>query len=129
MTPFLRKLRWLARRRQREAELQEELQFHLDEDTDERAADGLPMDEARRAARRQLGNLAIVREDTRAAWTWTLLEQLAQDLRCGLRVLLANKTFSALAILSRALGIGANTAIFSFMDGLEHAQAAAQVLR
>jgi macrolide transport system ATP-binding/permease protein len=118
MPPFLRKLSWLMRRRQKEAELQEELQFHLDEDTDERAAADVPMDEARRAARRQLGNLAIVREDTRAAWTWTLLEQLAQDLRYGLRVLLANKTFSALAILSLALGIGANTAIFSFMDGL-----------
>src|SRR5580765_5014943 len=116
MTPFLRKLSWLARRRQKEAELQEELQFHLDEDTEERADEGVSMDDARRAARRQLGSLAIVREDTRAAWTWTLLEQLAQDLRYGVRVLAANKTFSALAILSLALGIGANTAIFSFMD-------------
>ena len=118
MTPFFRKLSWLARRRQKEAELQEELQFHLDEDTEERTDEGVAMDEARRAARRQLGSLAIVREDTRAAWTWTLLEQLAQDLRYGLRVLAANKTFSALAILSLALGIGANTAIFSFMDGM-----------
>src|SRR5580765_340183 len=118
MTPFLRKLSWLARRRQKEAELQEELQFHLDEDTEERTDEGVVTDEARRAARRQLGSLAIVREDTRAAWTWTFLEQLAQDLRYGLRVLAANKTFSALAILSLALGIGANTAIFSFMDGM-----------
>src|SRR6266853_1813622 len=118
MTSFLRKLSWLARRRQKDAELQEELQFHLDEDTDERTDDGVPTDEARRAARRRLGSLAIVREDTRAAWTWTLLEQLAQDLRYGLRMLAANKTFSALAILSLALGIGANTAIFSFMDGM-----------
>jgi macrolide transport system ATP-binding/permease protein len=118
MTPFLRKLTWLARRRQKEAELQEELQFHLDEDADERADEGVPVDEARRAARRQLGSLALVGEDTRAAWTWAFLEQLAQDLRYGLRVLAANKTFSALAILSLALGIGANTAIFSFMDGL-----------
>src|SRR6185369_13094415 len=118
MTPFLRKLTWLARRRQKEAELQEELQFHLDEDTDERKDEGVQIEEARRAARRQLGSLAVVREDTRAAWTWTLVEQLAQDLRYGVRMLLANKTFSALAILSLALGIGANTAIFSFMDGM-----------
>jgi len=118
MTPFLRKLSWLARRRRKEAELQEELQFHLDEDADERTDEGVPMEEARRAARKQLGSLAIVREDTRAAWTWTLLEQLAQDVRYGVRVLLANKIFSALAILSLALGIGANTAIFSFMDGM-----------
>src|SRR5436190_6232378 len=91
MTSFLRKLSWLARRRQKDAELQEELQFHLDEDTDDRTDDGVPTDEARRAARRRLGSLAIVGEDTRAAWTWTLLEQLAQDLRYGLRMLAANK--------------------------------------
>ena len=118
MKSLLRKLNWLARRRQKEAELQEELQFHLDEEIDERIAAGLPIDEARRAARRDLGSLSIVREDTRAAWTWTLLEQLAQDLRYGLRMLVANKTFSAMAILSLALGIGANTAIFSFMDAM-----------
>jgi macrolide transport system ATP-binding/permease protein len=78
----------------------------------------LPIGEARRAARRDLGSLSIVREDTRAAWTWTLLEQLAQDLRYGARMLAANKTFSVMAILSLALGIGANTAIFSFMDAM-----------
>jgi len=76
------------------------------------------MDEARRAARKDLGNLAIVREDTRAAWTWRLLEQLVQDLRYGARTLAANKAFSTLAILSLALGIGANAAIFSFMDAI-----------
>jgi macrolide transport system ATP-binding/permease protein len=118
MTSFLRKLNWLARRRRKDAELEEELQFHLDEEADERMADGIQVDEARRAARHDLGNLMIVREDTRAAWTWTFVEQLAQDLRYGVRMLVANKTFSALAILSLALGIGANTAIFSFMDAM-----------
>src|SRR5437660_4999841 len=118
MTPLVRKLFWLARREQKEAELEEELQFHLDEETDERSGDGVPIDEARRAARRDLGNLTLVREGTRAAWTWELLEQLAQDLRYGVRMLAANKTFSAMPIMSLALGIGANTAIFSFMDAL-----------
>jgi len=118
MRPFLRKLNWLMRRDRKEDELAEELQFHLDEETDERAAGGLPMDEARRVARRDFGNLAIVCEDTRAAWTWTLLEQLVQDVRYGVRMLGANKLFSALAILSLSLGIGANTAIFSFMDAI-----------
>ena len=118
MTSFLRKVSWLFRRNQKDAELQEELQFHLDEETDERSADGLPIDEARRAARLDLGNVAIVREDTRAAWTSTLLGQLIQDLRYGVRMLAANKVFSVLAILSLALGIGANTAIFSFMDAM-----------
>jgi predicted permease len=118
MTSFLRKVSWLFRRNQKEADLQEELQFHLDEETDDRSADGLPIDEARRAARMDLGNLAIVREDTRAAWSWMLVEQLVQDLRYGVRMLAGNKVFSALAILSLALGIGANTAIFSFMDAM-----------
>jgi len=115
---FLRKLLWLLRRRQKDAELQEELRFHLDEDAADRVADGLPPDEAQHAARRALGSLTLVQEDTRAAWGWTLVEQLAQDVRYGVRMLGANKTFSALAILSLALGIGANTAIFSFMDAL-----------
>ena len=74
MKSVLRKLLWLTLRRRKDAELQEELQFHLDEEADERAADGLTMDEARRAARLDLGNLTIVREDTRAAWTWRFLE-------------------------------------------------------
>jgi predicted permease len=118
MTSFLRKLMWLLRRDRKEADLQEELQFHLDEETEDRRIDGVSIDEARRAARLDLGNLAIVREDTRAAWGWTLLEQLGQDLRYGVRMLAANKVFSVLAILSLALGIGANTAIFSFMDAM-----------
>lgn len=118
MTPFLRKLSWLARRRRKEVELEEELRFHLDEETDNQTAAGLPIDEARFAARRDLGSLSIVREDTRAAWTWTFVEQLAQDIRYGVRTLAANKTFSAIAVLSLALGIGANTAIYSFLDAL-----------
>src|SRR5437016_14643693 len=113
MSTFWRKLTWLMRRRSREAELQDELQFHLEEEAGERQAQGLAGEEARRAARRELGNVALVQEDTRATWTWTFWEQLVQDLRYGLRTIGAYKTFSAMAILSLALGIGANTAIFS----------------
>src|SRR5882672_9958970 len=118
MTSFFRKLRWLMRRPGKEAELHEELQFHLEEEAGERQAQGLAGEEARLAARRELGSLALVQEDTRAAWTWTFWEQLVQDIRYGLRTIAANKTFSAMAILSLALGIGANTAIFSFMDSI-----------
>lgn len=118
MSTFFRKLKWLNRRPAKEAELQEELQFHLEEEAGGLEARGLASGEANRAARRELGNLALVQEDTRAAWTWTWCEQLAQDLRYALRTMAANKTFSALAILSLALGIGANTAIFSFMDAI-----------
>jgi len=118
MTSFVRKLSWLMRRPRKEAELEEELQFHLEEDAGERQAQGLASEEAVPAARRELGNVALVQEDTRAAWTWTFWEQLVQDIRYGLRTIAANKTFSVMAILSLALGIGANTAIFSFMDSI-----------
>jgi macrolide transport system ATP-binding/permease protein len=118
MRSLIRKLSWLSRPSRKEAELQEELQFHLEEEAEERKAAGLSQHEARYAARRDLGNVALVAEDTRAAWTWAPLEHLLQDTRYGFRTMAANRTFSALAILSLALGIGANTAIFSFMDSL-----------
>jgi predicted permease len=118
MSSFFRKLTWLTRRRKKEAELSEELQFHLEEEAEERRLGGVPVEEAQRAARRDLGNIALLQEDTRATWSWTFLEQLAQDLRYAFRTMAANKAFSALAILSLALGIGANTAIYSFMDSI-----------
>jgi hypothetical protein len=102
----------------KDAELREELRFHLEEEAGEREAQGLAGEEAMRAARRELGNVTLVREDTRAVWTWTFRERLAQDIRYGLRTIAGNKAFSAMAILSLALGIGANTAIFSFMDSI-----------
>ena len=81
MNSWLRKLGWLIRRRTRERELQAELQFHLDEEAEERRQEGLPEADARLAARRDLGNIAIVQENTREVWGWILLEQLSQDLR------------------------------------------------
>jgi len=96
MTSFFRKFRWLLRRPDKEAELQEELQFHLEEEAGERQAEGLAAEEARRAARRELGNVVLVQEDTRAVWTWTFGEQLVQDIRYGLRTIAGNKTFSAM---------------------------------
>jgi predicted permease len=118
MTSLFRKFTWWLQRRRKEDELRAELKFHLAEEAGERQADGLSEDEARWAARRDLGNVTLLREDTRTLWSWILLEQLAQDIRYGLRTMAANKTFSAMAILSLALGIGANTAIFSFMDSI-----------
>src|SRR5687767_16033643 len=118
MTSFFRKLTWWVRRRRKDDELREELQFHLDEEADERRGDGLADDQARWAARRDLGNVTMVREDARSVWIWTLGEQLAQDTRYALRTMRRNRTFTALAALSLALGIGANTAIYSFMDSI-----------
>lgn len=118
MSPFFQRLRSLLHRRRKEEDLRAELQFHLDEEAEERQAEGLPGEEARCAALRDIGNITLVQEEARAAWTWTYLEQLAQDCRYGFRTIAANKTFSLLAILSLALGIGANAAIYSFMDSL-----------
>ena len=118
MNAFFRKLRWLAERRNKETELREELQFHLEEEAERRQAEGQAGEEARRAARRELGNLTLVEENTRAMWGWTVLEQLGQDLRFAFRTMAANRLFTLLAIASLALGIGDNTAIYSFMDAI-----------
>ena len=118
MTSVFRKVQWWLQRRRREAQLQEELEFHLAEEIDERRAGGLPPEEATWAARRDLGNATLVREDARRVWSWVLLEQLAQDARYGLRGMFRSPMFTALAALPLALGIGANTAIFSFMDSI-----------
>jgi macrolide transport system ATP-binding/permease protein len=118
MTSFFRKLGWLARRRRKEDELREELQFHLEEEFEEGQAAGLPAERARWAARRDLGNLALLQEETRAAWGWTILEQLAQDVRYAFRTMASSRAFTLLAVMSLALGIGANTAIYSFMDAI-----------
>src|SRR5437899_11927916 len=118
MKSFIRRLMWLVNRRRREAELHEELQFHLEEEAEERRHEGIAPEQARWAAHRDLGNVTLLHENVRAVWIWTFWEQLIQDVHYALRMMLANKTFSALAVLSLALGIGANTAIFSFMDSL-----------
>ena len=115
---FFRKLKWLAQRRRKEDELSEELQFHLEEEAERHRAEGASAEEALRAARRELGNAGLVREDTRSAWGWTMVEQLGQDLRYASRTMAGNRVFTALAVLSLALGIGANTAIYSFMDAI-----------
>jgi len=118
MNAFFRKLGWLVQRRSKEKQLAAELQFHLDEEIEERQAAGMSEQEAHGAARRELGNLTLVQENTRATWSWSLLEQLVQDLRYGVRTMLCNPAFTVLASLSLALGIGANTAIYSLMDAL-----------
>lgn len=75
-------------------------------------------DQAKRAARRDLGNVTLLQESTRSTWTWIFLEQLVQDLRYALRAMINNRAFTGLVVLSLALGIGANTTIFSFMDSI-----------
>jgi putative ABC transport system permease protein len=118
MNSIFRKLQWLTRRSDKEAELREELQFHLEEEAEQRRGDGLTEDAARSAARRELGNLPLVEENTRAAWGWARLEHLARDAGYGLRQVRRNPLFSGLAIATLALGIGGITAMFSAFDAV-----------
>ncbi len=101
-----------------ESELDDEIRFHLEEEADERAAAGLSGAEARAAARKDFGNVGLIRETTREVWYWVSLERLIQDLRYGYRGLKGTPLVAIVAILSLGLGIGANTAIFSVLDTL-----------
>jgi predicted permease len=98
--------------------LREEMELHLAETAAELEADGMAPERARAEARRRFGNVGLKQEESREIWMTRFLSELGQDVRYGLRTMIANKAFSALAILSLALGIGANTTIYSFMDSI-----------
>ena len=115
---------WLCRllpylgRRQAEEDLHEELRLHLVLERERQRDAGVPESDALRAARRTLGNTVLIRERTRDVWGWRWLDELARDVRHAMRGLGRSRGFSATVVLVLALGIGANTAMFSVVYGM-----------
>src|SRR5947208_12730588 len=112
------RLQTLFRREGIAKRLDDEMQFNLEQQIAENIAAGMNPQEARYAAMRTFGNPTFLKEKARDTWGWLWLEQFTQDVRFGARLLLHSPLFTAVVVLSLALGIGSNAAIFSIVDAL-----------
>ena len=113
-----RRVATLLRRGRFRRDLEDEMQLHVDLRRDQQMAAGLSPGAARQAAIRRFGNTTRIAEKSTTAWGWTWLETFLQDTGYGIRSMLRTPSITIVALISLALGIGANTAIFSFLDAL-----------
>jgi len=111
-------LKQLFSRRRLYRELSEEIQAHLDEKTEELVAGGMSREQARHAARREFGNVGLAEENARGVWRWPTIEDFLLDVRYGLRTLRHNPVFAVVGLLTIAIGIGANAAVFSVVNSV-----------